>query len=164
MIQLRPKLKNKKLIAISLSLLILAVLLFPIASLAGKYASLVQIFAIASAAVSLFILIKYVVPDYLYTVENGHFIIHKITKSQSICVADIELSQAKTGLLTAQEYKSLNKTRKVFTFLKNPFSEEVRYIVFSDGCDEYAVQFETDDFFENEFSKILNSIENDEEE
>ena len=109
-------------------------------------------------------MIKYVVPDYLYTVENGHFIIHKITKSQSICVADIELSQAKTGLLTAQEYKSLNKTRKVFTFLKNPFSEEVRYIVFSDGCDEYAVQFETDDFFENEFSKILNSIENDEEE
>lgn len=164
MIQYRPKLKNRKLIAISFLLLVLSVLIFPFASFSGRYASVVQILAIISVSASVFILIKYVIPDYLYTIENGHLTIHKVTKSQSVCVADIELSDAQSGVLTADEYKAQNKPKKVYTYLKNPWSEDVRYISFSTGGQEYTIQLEADKRFEVELDNALKSIKNDEEE
>lgn len=163
MIQSRPKLKGKKLIVISLMLIILTVLLFPTAQFAGTYAAVVQVCAIASAAASIFILIKYVIPDYLYTLENGHLTIHKVTKAQSICVADFEISTATTKLLTLDEYKRETKQRKVFTFVKNPFCEDIRYLAFSPDGADITIQFEPDEFFRNELEHQLENINNEED-
>lgn len=164
MIQSRPILKSKKLITVSLLLLILAVMLFPTASLTGKYAAIIQIFAIASSAASLFLLIKYVIPDYLYTLENGHFTIHKITKSQSVCIADINIESAKTTLLTSEEYKKLSRSLKIYSYLKNPGDSEIRFIIFSLDGEEFAIQFEPDEYFRKAFSEAIESITIEEEE
>lgn len=163
MFQSRPKLKSKKLIIVSLLLLCLSVLLFPIASLSGNFSAVIQICSIASAAISLFILIKYVIPDYLYTLEDGHLTIHKVTKAQSVCVADIELYYAKSELLTEKEFKTQKKSLQVKSFIKNPQDEDIRYIVFSISGEEIAIMFEPDELFRNEFSKALVSIKNEEE-
>ena len=163
MIQSRPKLKSKKLIVISLLLLILAVLLFPVANFAGNFAVIIHIFAIASAAVSLFILIKYVIPDYLYTLEYGHFRIHKVTKSQSVCVADIELNTVTSKLMTEDEYKAQNRSAKIFKYLKNPNDEDVRYFLFSIDGELLAIQFEPDERFINAFNNALENINYEEE-
>ncbi len=163
MFQSRPKLKSKKLIIISFLMLCLSVLLFPIASLTRNFSAVFQICAIASAAISLFILIKYVIPDYLYTVESGHFTVHKVTKAQSVCVADIELSYARSKLLTEKEFKTQKGSVQVKSFIKNPQDEDIRYIIFSINGEDIAIMFEPDELFRNEFTIALESIKNEEE-
>lgn len=155
MIQCRPKMKSKSLIITSLLLILLSVALLSVSQFSGNFAALVQISAIASAAVSLFFLIKYVIPDYLYSLDNGHLTIHKITKSVSVCVADIELSSIKSFPMPYDEYKKQKTARKVYSFIKNPREPNLRYIVFEINAAEYALLFEPDRFFCGELENAL---------
>ncbi|MBE6571789.1 MAG: hypothetical protein E7656_06045 [Ruminococcaceae bacterium] len=155
MIQSRPKLKGKKLIYTPLFLLIAAMLLFPASSVAGKYAAIVQLFAMCVAAYSLFILIKYVLSDYLYTIEDGHFTVHKINGKKSVCVADIELSDISGNLRTKEEYRKEDVARKLYKFIKNPDDERLRYIVCNFGTEECAILFEPDEYFEKQMMSLV---------
>ena len=158
--QSRPKLKDKKLVITALFLLIFAVIILPASQIAKNYAFAVQLIAILSAAASLFILIKYVLTDYLYTLENGHFTVHKVNGNKSICVADIELSDMISAVLTKEEYKKDDTARKVHSFIKNPDGENLRYIICRFGTDECAILFEPDSLFENELTSQMNEYKN----
>lgn len=160
MIQSRPKLRGKKLIIKSFSFIFLCVVLYMFSSAFHNFAFIAQIIAILSATYSLFILIKYVIPDYLYTIENGRLTVHKVTKSQSVCIADIDVADAVQKPICYNEYKSSDyrkKSTKLYKFVKNPDSDDIRYIVFSDGYSMYTVEIEPD----NNFIEILcREIEN----
>ena len=156
MIQSRPKLKGKKLIYTPFAFLAACVLLFPASAAAGKYAAFIQLFAVACAAYSLFLLIRYVLTDYLYTVEDGRFTVHKINGKKSVCVADIELCDMKCNLLTAEEYKKEDIALRLYSFIKNPGDERLRYIICNFGTEECAVLIEPDEFFENQLIRQIN--------
>ena len=156
MIQSRPKLKGKKLIYIPITLLAVCMLLFPASSAAGKYAAFIQLIAVACAAYSLFLLIRYVLTDYLYSVEDGHFTVHKINGKKSVCVADIELSDMRSELLTAEKYKKDDVARRIHTFIKNPGDERLRYIICSFGTEECALLIEPDELFEKQMLNQIN--------
>ncbi len=160
MIQSRPALKGKKLIYMPLGFLAVCVLFFPASQTAGKYAAFVQLFAIVCAAYSLFLLTKYVLPDYLYTIEEGHFTVHKINGKKSVCVADIELSDIKDKLLTANEYKKDDTARRVHSFIKNPGDERLRYIICTFGTEECAILIEPDELFEKQMTVLIDEWKN----
>lgn len=155
MIQSRPKLKGKKLIYTPLFLLIAAILLFPASSVAGKYAAIVQLFGMCTAAYSLFVLIKYVLSDYLYTIDDGHFTVHKINGKKSVCVADIELCDISGKIRTVEEYKKEDVARRLYKFIKNPDDERLRYIVCNFGTEECAILFEPDEHFEKQMIQLI---------
>ncbi len=156
MIQSRPKLKGKKLIYMPIALLAACILLFPASQAAGKYAAFIQLAAVACAAYSLFVLIRYVLTDYLYTVEDGHFTVHKINGKKSVCVADIELSDMKSELFTTERYKKDDIARRIYTFIKNPGDEKLRYIICNFGTEECALLIEPDEFFEAQLQNQIN--------
>lgn len=155
MIQCRPKLKNKLLIITSLFLIVLSVLLFAVSQISGNFAAIIQISAIGAATASLFFLIKYVIPDYLYTLDNERLTVHKVTKAQSVCVVDIELNTVRTLPITGEEYKKQKAPRRLYSFIKNPGTPSLRYLIFELNGDEYALLLEPDELFCRELEKAL---------
>lgn len=150
MIQSRPKLSGNKLIIKSFTFIFLCVVLYMVSPVFRQFAFLAQLFGILCATYSLFLLIKYVIPDYLYTLDNGKFTVHKVTKTQSLCIVDIDVSDAVQLPLTYAEYKITEickKVNKVYKFIKNPGSEQIKYMVFSDGYNCYAIAIEPDALF-----------------
>lgn len=163
MIQSRPKLSGNKLIVKSFSFIFLCVILYMFSSVFGKLAFLLQLTAIICATYSLFLLIKYVIPDYLYTLENGKLTIHKLTKTQSVCVADINISDAICEALTTEQYKAstyAKKVNKVYKFIKNPDSSDIRYLLFTNVCENYAIIIEPDDIFCRALNKEIENHKN----
>lgn len=160
MIQSRPALKGKKLIYLPLLFLLVCVLLFPASQAAGKYAAIIQLIAMICAAYSLFLLIKYVLPDYLYTIEDGHFTVHKINGKKSVCVADIELWDINDKLLTKEEYKKEVVARRLHSFIKNPGDERLRYIICNFGTEECAIIIEPDELFEKQMVQQITEWKN----
>lgn len=157
MIQSRPKLKNKKLLSFSFILLLAGVIIFPLSQNAGFYTVLIQIISIALIAVSLFPIIKYVIPDYLYTLEGTRFSICKVTKAQSVCSIDVDLNNIKAALLSEQEYKNETNIKRIYSFIKNPGDSSVKYLIFDIENEKYAIKFEPDNDFILALSKIIHN-------
>ncbi len=160
MIQSRPALKGKKLVYMPLGFLAACVLLFPASQAVGRYAAIIQLFALVCAAYSLFLLTKYVLPDYLYTIEDGHFTVHKINGKKSVCVADIELSDINRKLSTVDEYKKDDVARRVHSFIKNPGDERLRYVICNFGTEECAILIEPDELFEKQMTALIDEWKN----
>ena len=150
MIQARPALKGKKLIYMPIVYLAVCVVLFNASILAGRYASLVQLAAIGFAAYGIFLLTKYVIPDYLYTIEGGHFTVHKINGKKSLLVADVELCDMKKEFMSKEQFKAKDIGGRVFYFIKNPDSTEIKYILCYFGTEECTLVIEIDERFENQ--------------
>ncbi len=156
MIQSRPKLKSKKTVNISLLLVIIAFIVFPLSSLTGKFTPLVQLGCIILVSISINMLLKYVVNDYLYTLDNDRITIHKITKSKSVCVADISLSDIDNQLFVESEFKAKYPDFiKKYTYIKNPGSDNVRYLVCHIDDMKYAVIIEPDEAMQNAVNSRL---------
>ncbi len=164
MIQSRPKLNGKGLIFKALAFLILAVAMLMFAPLFGKYAAISQLLGFIFATYSLYIIVKYVVTDYLYTLEDGHFTVHKVTKSQSVCVADVELEDFVAVFRNDSKKSDNYNAIKTYTFIKNPANKNLSTIVFRLSDENYALVFEPDDIFYNALENELSIIKNNEDE
>lgn len=167
MYQSRPQIKNKRITLLSLLLIVFAVMMFSLSPRVSLYLSpIMQFFAIISATVSLFILIKYVIYDYLYTFENNHLTVHRINKSKSICVCDVEIKNIIYPPMTIDEYKTYLKSHsasKVFSYIKNPGDENLRYLPIKVNGEKFTLLIEPDkDFILNLTHEIeKNTIEED---
>lgn len=160
MIQSRPKLCGNKLIKKSFTFIFLCVVAFMVSSAFGKYSFVLQFLGILSATYSLFILIKYVIPDYLYTIDGQRITIHKVTKSQSVCIADMDIADIVHLPFNEEEYKNSDirkKVSKLYKYIKNPDSKQLKYVVFTDNKSYYTLVIEPDDNF---FNELCNQIEN----
>ena len=159
MMQERPIIRNKKAAHLSLLLMIAAVLAFAFARFAGNGAFLVQALGILSAAVGISMLIRYVLTDYLYSIENGHFTVHKINGKKSVWVADIALSDFSSLPLTPKEFQKKTETDgkiRVFPFIKNLDAPDEYYLCCQNGGDEYALRLELTEPF---LSALISEIE-----
>lgn len=149
--QSRPQLKSKKLIILPLILLAAAILIFPSAAKAGAFSPVVQLTAMLAAAFSLFLLIKYVVYDYLYTLDGGNLFVHKVSKNRSVCAAEIPLSQVDGLPLDRAAWRARRHTEKgpikTYTFVKNPGDAATRYLIFRQDGTRYALAIEPDAAF-----------------
>lgn len=159
MIQSRPKAQGKRMTVKSLFFLIAAITAIMFAPAFGRFGAASQLAGFIFAAYSLFILIKYVITDYLYTLEDSHLTVHRITKSQSICVADVDLGDI-VKLYCCADEKNCVKKGKVFSFIKNPGSSDICVIIFSVAGSEYTLVFEPDTAFFDELKKEYQYIKN----
>ena len=159
--QSRPEIKNKKITTLSFLLLILAVVLFSFAPKSLLYiTALLQFSAIVCATISLFMITKYVIYDYLYTLEDGNLTIHKINKSKSICVCDIALYNALHIPMFLDEYKTYLKENgpcRIYSYIKNPGCKDLKYVPFEAHGERFTLLIEPEDkFLEN----LINEIQN----
>ncbi len=158
MIQSRPKLKNNKIKYISLICAAISVILMYTAQLAGKYASILQTLSLCAISYGLYLITRHLVYDYLYTLDNGAFLIHKVTKSKSICVTDVDIKDLSYPM-SKEEYErkkdNFDKPVKTFYFYKNYASDDLKYILWSEGDSTLLIIFEPDkDFAETMRSEI----------
>lgn len=143
--QERPTIQNKKAARLSLMLMIGAVLAFALANLAGGGAFIIQALGILSAAIGISLLIRYVLTDYVYSIENRHFTVHKINGKKSIWVADIAFSDFSSQPLKPEQFQKRTENSgkmRVFSFIKNMDSPDEYYLCCKSGDEEYALRVE----------------------
>ena len=144
--QEKPSIQNKKAVHLSFLLIVFSVFAFAMAKLAGPAAFLVQASAFLAAAVGISILIRYVLTDYLYTLEDRHFTIHKINGKKSVWVADITLSDILTTPMTPEQYRKYladtGKKMRVCAYIKNMDSGHEYYLPCCLNGTDYALRLE----------------------
>ena len=157
-LQEKVTLKNKKAARVSVLLMIFAVAAFAFAKAAGAGAFLLQAFGLLSAAVGISMLIRYVLTDYLYSLEDGHFSVRKINGKKSLLVADIPLCDITSPPLTPAQYqKRSSETGKmrVFSFIKNLDSPDERYLFCNIGSESYVLRLELTEAFRSALCEAI---------
>ena len=156
--QEKVTLKNKKAARVSALLMIFAVAAFAFAKAAGAGAFLLQALGLLSAAVGISMLIRYVLTDYLYSLEDGHFAVRKINGKKSLLVADIPLCDITSPPLTSAQYQKRSsetgKTR-VFSFITNLDSPDECYLFCNVGGESYVLRLELTEAFRSALCEAI---------
>lgn len=155
--------KNKKAARLSALLMIFAVFAFAFAGLAGTGAFLIQALGLVSAAVGISMLIRYVLTDYLYAIENGHFAVRKINGKKSVWVADIPLTDVSDFPLTPEQYRRYceeNGKKRTFSFIKNLDSSDEYYLRCRLNGEEYVLRLELSEPFYKGLCKAIENAQN----
>lgn len=147
-----PK-ENKKSRRISFAFMLMGVLLWMISSLDFRLRIIVQLAAVGMMVAGLQIMLRYVLSEYRYVLEDDDYgdtdlLIFKSQGSREIKVAHIELSKVTAIFRLSDEpdfEKKRGKTTNRFNYCRNPGREVQWILLYFDGEDTIEVRFEPDD-------------------
>ncbi len=100
----RPTSNSKKEIILSLSLAMLAIVLFALSGVVCNFVGLYQISSIICAIFGIEMYLKYVGSDYVYEAADSSFKVYKITGKKSICVCSLDYEMSLSYAVTNKEY------------------------------------------------------------
>lgn len=149
-----PK-QNKNAKRSSFALLIGALIVWMISSLEIPGRSIIQLAAVVLAVVGLQLLVRYVLSEYRYVLEDdddgsADFIIYKKQGSRDAKVCHVSLSNtiAVFRLSDKPEYQSeYGRTSNRFNYCQNMEKSDVCVLIFRDGEKLIEVRFEPDEAF-----------------
>lgn len=147
-----PK-ENKKSRRIAFACMMLGILLWMISSLDFRLKVLVQLAAVGVMVVGLQFLLRYVLSEYRYVLEDDDYgdtdlLIFKAQGSRETKVAHIELSKVTALFRLADEPDFENKygkTNNRFNYCRNPGRDVQWVMIYCDGEDRIDVRFEPDE-------------------
>ena len=100
----QPNSKNTPEKVLSLSMAILAVVLFSSSGFVEKFSGMYQITAFVFAIVSIQIYLKYVFSNYIYKATEDSLQVYKVTGKKSICVASLDYEMSMSQIINSEKY------------------------------------------------------------
>lgn len=150
MIQSKTALKNNKVKHYALICAALSVIFMYTAPFVKVYAPLLQVLSLCAITAGLYLITRHLLYDYLYTIDNGAFRIHKVTKRKSLCVTDVDLKDLSKPM-SKEEYDRKKDDYatpvKTFCFYKNIKSKDLTYILWTEDVSPILIIFEPDEQF-----------------
>ncbi len=151
-----PKRNVKSAAIVSLALFVVSLVLFYLSqSSAFAAPALIQLIATVCAAVSIFILSKFIIMKYVYTISENEdgtadLLVTEVSGKKNTTLCRVSLSDAvafvklSDGKLAEDERA---KCEKVHNFCLDLFPKETYALIISDGDGRYAIKLQHDDGF-----------------
>lgn len=160
----QPNSKNTPEKVLSLSMAILAVVLFSSSGFVEKFSGMYQITAFVFAIVSIQIYLKYVFSNYIYKATEDSLQVYKVTGKKSICVASLDYEMSISQIINSEKYleskHTYPKTNFNVNYCKNLFPKNYSVYFFEFNGKKSMMKFEPDSEFANYVNALISQAVN----
>lgn len=162
-----PQSTNKKEKALSITMAILAVILFGASGIVDKFSGLYQISAFVLAILSIQIYLKYVFSKYIYKATDSSLEVYRISGKKSICVCSLDYEMSLSTIVSSESYKNNKseypKTNFNVNYCKNLAPDNYYVYFFEFNGKRSMMKFEPDAAFAEYVSELISQAVNDED-